>query len=85
MVSIAYSYAMTQNQVMGDAMTNFLCVEEALAYLGITIQDWLAYYTDLECQNAKFYVKNKSKIIVTKTEDTILEPISVQNDINAIV
>jgi hypothetical protein len=31
---------------MGDAMTNFLCVEEALAYLGITVHDWIAYYTD---------------------------------------
>jgi len=31
---------------MGDAMTNFICIEEALAYLNISIVDWAKYYND---------------------------------------
>ena len=46
LATLAYAYSSTQNQVMGDAMTNFLCIEEALAYLQISAYDWLAYYTD---------------------------------------
>lgn len=33
-------------QINGDAMTDFLCIEEALAYLNMTAHDWLALYTD---------------------------------------
>lgn len=49
-------------QVNGDAMTNFLCIEEAMAYLNMSGWDYLNMYEDYKCLNTKVYVKNKSAI-----------------------
>jgi hypothetical protein len=38
LLNLAYYFPATQNQINGDAMTNFLCIEEALAYLGLNAE-----------------------------------------------
>jgi hypothetical protein len=37
--------------VVGDAITDFLCIESALAYLNMTVNDWLGLYNDKVCKN----------------------------------
>ena len=49
---------------MGDAMTNFMCFEQALAYLNISHLDWLNFYQDLKCLNSTVKVADRTKIKV---------------------
>jgi len=62
---------------MGDSITNFLCIEEALAYLQVSVAQNLLCYEDLQCANTKVAVKDKSKLKVVYTEDRITSPASV--------
>jgi hypothetical protein len=62
---------------MGDAFTNFLCIEQSLAYLNTTTKLNFKEYEDLYCLNSKVAIKDKSKLKVVYTEDKITEPISV--------
>ena len=50
---------------MGDAMTNFMCLEMALAYLNISHKEWVEFYTDLKCLNSTVKVADRTKIKVT--------------------
>lgn len=43
-------------------MANFLCIEEAMAYLNMSGADYLNMYKDCKCLNTKVFVKNKSAI-----------------------
>lgn len=49
LIKICYYMAGTQNQTMGDAITNFLCIEECLAWLGMTVRQNALSYEDLQC------------------------------------
>jgi len=63
--------------VVGDAIANFLCIEEALAALHLTAEQWANLYKDLRCKNVKVAVKDRTKIKVVKTEDRVLEPAQI--------
>jgi hypothetical protein len=49
---------------MGDAITNFICFEMALAYLKITHHDWANFYQDFKCLNSTVKVADRTKIKV---------------------
>jgi len=59
---------------MGDAMTNFLCIEMILAYMQMRITEWSDLYDDLPCANTKIECLKKDIIKVVKTEDYITFP-----------
>jgi len=62
---------------MGDAMTNFLCFEQALAYLKINEKEWVGFYKDLKCKNSTVKVADRTKIKVVKSEERIIHPASL--------
>ncbi len=70
---------------MGDAITDFLCIESSLAYLKLSMKDWLNFYSDKMCMNTKMQVTYRLRIKLVKTEDRITEPKSVQDEIDSIV
>lgn len=66
-------------------MTNFLCIEEAMAFLNMSGHDYLNMYKDYKCLNTKVYVKNKLAVEVVWTEDRITKPASAQKSIDDII
>ncbi|KRW99776.1 Alpha-D-phosphohexomutase, alpha/beta/alpha I/II/III [Pseudocohnilembus persalinus] len=85
LLNLAYYFPATQNQINGDAMTNFLCIEEALAYLGLSAEQWLNIYQDLHCLNSTVKIRDRSKMVVSENQDVILQPAELQEEINQIV
>ena len=71
-----------ENQTVGDAITDLLCIEGALSYLNWTHDDWFAMYTDYQYVNKKVVVKNKEVIKLDFIEGTILHPKELQDFID---
>jgi len=73
------------NQGTGDAISNFMMIECALAYLKINSGLWNEIYVDLHSVNQKIKVKNKD-VIKTNYPETRLEyPKELQEQIDMVV
>jgi hypothetical protein len=46
-----------------------LCIEAAMAALGMSHDDYIGMYEDLKCKNTKVVIKDKSKMRVSYAED----------------
>lgn len=72
---LLYLFLIEANQGVGDAISNFLQIETALAGLGINATGWKKIYADLENSNSKIVVKNKSVIKVSYDQSRVTTPI----------
>lgn len=73
------------NPSVGDAITDFLLIEVALDYLGMTYDSLLDLYHDYESRTSKIKVKNKYALKVTDVEDKVIAPEKLQTEIEAIL
>ena len=73
--------ALTQvvNQATGDAISDMLVV---LACLNILECDWRALYTDLPSRQMKLPVANKSSIVCSEDETSVVEPKALQEELD---
>lgn len=62
-----------------------LCIEAALATLGMNGHDYLGLYVDLKCKNDKVSIRDKSKLKMSYAEDVILQPKEIQDKLDAIL
>lgn len=70
------------NQGIGDALSVLLLVEVVLQYLGWSIQDWDAVYTDLPSRQVKVKVQDRASIKTTNAETTVTHPLGLQDAID---
>lgn len=66
------------NQATGDAISDMLVV---LACLDILKCDWATMYTDLPSRQMKLPVADKSKIVCSEDETSVLEPKALQDEL----
>lgn len=71
---LLYLFLIEANQGVGDAISNFLQIETALAALKMTAADWKLIYTDLHNSNSKVVVKNKNVIKVSYDQSKVVTP-----------
>jgi len=83
-LKLLYLFLIEANQGVGDAISNFLNIETALAGLSLNAAGWKAIYTDLENANSKVVVKNKSVIKVSHDQSRVTAPIEIQNKIDEV-
>jgi phosphoacetylglucosamine mutase len=70
---------------VGDAITDFLLIEVALDYLGMTFDSSLNLYHDYESRTSKIKVKSKQVLQVTDVEDKVVNPKDLQPAIDDIL
>ena len=83
-LKLLYLFLIEANQGVGDAISNFLQIETALAGLGINATGWKAIYADLENAHSKIVVRNKSVIKVSHDQSRVTTPIAIQDKIDEI-
>ena len=76
------SYVKVINQAVGDALSDMLCCLAALDVLNMSFIGWNEIYTDFPSKQLKVSVPDKSKIICSDDETTILQPKELQDDLN---
>ncbi|RZK45546.1 MAG: hypothetical protein EOO97_00885, partial [Pedobacter sp.] len=74
-LKLLYLFLIEANQGVGDAISNFLQIETALAGLGLNATGWKAIYTDLENAHSKVVVKNRMAIKVSYDQSRVTTPI----------
>ena len=73
-LKLLYLFLTEANQGVGDAISNYLQVETALAALQMNATAWKAIYTDLHNANSKVVVKNRFAIKVNYDQSRITAP-----------
>ena len=77
------------NQTVGDAISNMLAIEFALAYFDYSLSDWIdrTYGPDLASKHVKIHVKDKSMFIpnVNNADRTLMSPQDIQVFIDGLV
>lgn len=79
-----YASTLLINQAIGDALSDSMFVEAALAVLGWTVQDWDAVYEDLPSRQTKLAVKDRRVVMTTEDETRVLQPASLQSAIDSL-
>lgn len=77
-----YSSCQMPNRAAGDAICDFLLIENALNYLNMTYKDLGELYEDYQSSTTKIKVKNKLALKVTDIEDKVIEPKNIQENID---
>jgi len=83
-VNLLYLFLVSANQGVGDAISNYIQVEVALAGLQMSSADWKAIYHDLYNAHSKIKVKNRTLIQVQYDQSRITSPIEIQEKIDEI-
>ncbi|CAH8437038.1 unnamed protein product [Dicrocoelium dendriticum] len=78
---LAIFYALT-NTAVGDAITDILLVEYALAWHTWSLFDWAALYTESASRQVKVGVKDPSLIQTTDAERRVSSPAALQVNFN---
>ena len=73
------------NQAIGDALSDAMFVEAALALQGWDVRAWDAMYDDLPSVQAKLVVPDRKLVRVSADETRVLEPPALQAAIDALV
>jgi len=73
------------NQCIGDAVSDLLFVEVALALKKWKIQDWATIYRDYPSTTIKAKVKDRNVVKTTDAERTCVAPVGLQAKINQLV
>jgi phosphoacetylglucosamine mutase len=73
-LKVLYFFLIEANQGVGDAISNFLQIETALAFLQINAASWKALYNDLESANTKVVVKNRFAVKVCYDQSKVTAP-----------
>ena len=73
------------NQATGDAMADLLAVEAVLCAENLSLDDWDAMYKDLPSRQLKCKVKDRAAIKTSEDETKVLQPVALQNAIDAAV
>ncbi|KAJ3343178.1 Phosphoacetylglucosamine Mutase [Gonapodya sp. JEL0774] len=71
------------NQAVGDAISDMLAVVAVLAYKGWTFESWATFYTEVPNRQEKVKVANRLAFKTTNAEQELLEPLGLQDKINA--
>lgn len=72
------------NPAVGDAISDMLACEVILKANGWSLRDWNALYSDYPSLMLKCEVKDRSAIVTTNSERTVVEPAALQEAIDAI-
>jgi phosphoacetylglucosamine mutase len=83
-LKLLYYFLIEANQGVGDAISNFLQIETALAALKMNAADWKALYKDLVNANTKIVVKNRFAVKVNYDQSKVTEPADIQPKIEEI-
>ena len=62
------------SKATGDAISNLFLTEAVLGSKAITIDEWIAFYTDLPSKTTKVKVNNKQAVICEWDEQRVKEP-----------
>jgi hypothetical protein len=73
-VCLLYYFLEEANQGVGDAISNFMQIETALAGLKLNAAGWKALYNDLYNANTKIVVKNRFAVKVNYDQSKVTEP-----------
>ncbi|KAL7267841.1 Phosphoacetylglucosamine Mutase [Rhizina undulata] len=73
------------NQTVGDALSDLLLVEVILAHKGWGPKEWDSTYTDLPNRLVRVEVRDRTIFKTTDAERKLVEPIGVQDRIDALV
>lgn len=73
------------NQTVGDALCDLLAVIAALAILNLSPHQWAHTYQELPNKLSKVIVKDRNMFITTDSERRLVEPASIQPQIDEIV
>jgi phosphoacetylglucosamine mutase len=73
------------NQAVGDALSDLLFAEVALALKRWTVQDWDALYSDLPSRQSKLPVRDRAVVVTTEDETAVVAPSSLQSAIDELV
>lgn len=73
-LKVLYFFLIEANQGVGDAISNFLQIETALAFLQMNATSWKALYNDLESANTKVVVKNRFAVKVCYDQTRVTAP-----------
>jgi len=83
-LKLFYYFLIEANQGVGDAISNFLQIETALAALQMNAAGWKAIYKDLENAHSKVVVKNRFAIKVNYDQSKVTTPTDIQPKIEEI-
>ncbi|RKO98819.1 hypothetical protein CXG81DRAFT_15406 [Caulochytrium protostelioides] len=73
------------NQTVGDAISDLLLVEAALAHARMAFPDWDALYTDLPNRQVKVRVADRHQFVPIKADTELAEPAALQDQIRGLV
>lgn len=76
-LKLLYLFLTEANQGVGDAISNYLQVETALAALQLNAAGWKTIYTDLHNAHSKIVVKNRFAIKVNYDQSRITAPAGI--------
>ncbi|RLV94758.1 Phosphoacetylglucosamine mutase [Spathaspora sp. JA1] len=82
-VEILKEFSKLINQTVGDAISDLLVVLIILRYLELSPQDWNKCYQDLPNKLVKVIVPDRSIFKTTNAERTLVEPVGLQDKIDA--
>jgi len=83
-LKLLYLFLTEANQGVGDAISNYLQIETALAALQMNNASWKAIYNDLYNGNTKIVVKNRFAIKVNYDQSKIVSPPGIQDKVDEI-
>ncbi|KAI4371483.1 hypothetical protein MLD38_019712 [Melastoma candidum] len=72
------------NQAIGDALSGLLLVEAILFHMGWSISQWNELYHDLPSRQLKVKVKDRTAVVTTNAETTVVKPPGIQEAINVV-
>ncbi|KAL4199461.1 hypothetical protein AMTRI_Chr03g145070 [Amborella trichopoda] len=70
------------NQATGDSLSGLILVEVVLRYMGWSIQRWKSLYQDLPSRQVKVKVVDRTAVVTTNAETSVLRPLGLQEAIN---
>ncbi len=73
------------NQAVGDALSDLLFVEAVLTLKRWSIQDWDKLYSDLPSRQAKLAVRDRTIVVTTEDETSVVAPRELQAAIDELV
>ncbi|KAJ9542904.1 hypothetical protein OSB04_029410 [Centaurea solstitialis] len=71
------------NQAVGDALSGLLLVEAILQHMGWSVDKWNQLYHDLPSRQLKVKVADRSAVVTTYAETSVVKPPGIQEAINA--
>jgi len=78
-IRILKTIAVLFNQLVGDAVSNFLAIEAILIHDKISINDWKNMYSELYVCQSKVHINDRTIFKMSSNEIIVLKPHGLQN------